>query len=231
MPAAPVDAVLLDVGGVLHLPDHDRILTALARAGAVVDPALLDRAHYAGIAALTTFTEGDARIWRDYQVAYARSLGVGDELLEEVLEELSAEFTTGAVWRRVIPGSVEALRALSATGRALAVVSNADGSVADRLWADGICQVGPGVGVPVQAIVDSGVVGVAKPDPRIFRIALEALGVEASRAVHVGDTPEADVLGARAAGVRPVLLDPFGLHEGIDCDRVASLADLVDLLG
>jgi len=94
-----------------------------------------------------------------------------------------------------------------------------------------ICQVGPGPGVPVDAILDSTHVGVAKPDPAIFRMALDILGVPPERAVHIGDTPAADIAGARAAGVRPVLVDPYDLHPEADCLRVASLAGLVQLFG
>ena len=59
----PLEAVLLDVGGVFHLPDHDRIAGAMERAEVVINAAELDRAHYAGVRGLTNFTEGDRSIW------------------------------------------------------------------------------------------------------------------------------------------------------------------------
>ncbi|MGZ4797622.1 MAG: hypothetical protein ACXV8T_17165, partial [Acidimicrobiia bacterium] len=70
-----IDAVLLDVGGVFHLPDHERIVAVMARAGVPVDPADLDRAHYAGVKALTDFREGDREIWLAYNRGYAHALG------------------------------------------------------------------------------------------------------------------------------------------------------------
>ena len=79
-------------------------------------------------------------------------------------------------------------------------------------------------------MLDSGVVGVAKPDPRIFAIALERLGVAAEHTIHVGDTPAADVDGAIAAGVTPVLVDPYDDHRELDVVKVRSLADVVELL-
>src|SRR3954463_6172709 len=82
-----VDAVLLDVGGVFHLPDHDRIVDAMARAGVTVDPEHLDRAHYAGVRALTEFREGDRAIWLAYNRGYAHTLGAGDQV-EEVAQVL-----------------------------------------------------------------------------------------------------------------------------------------------
>ncbi|MGZ6884775.1 MAG: HAD family hydrolase [Acidimicrobiia bacterium] len=224
-----IDAVLLDVGGVFHLPDHERIVAVMARAGVPVDPADLDRAHYAGVKALTDFREGDREIWLAYNRGYAHALGA-DGRVENVAEVLLNEFTTGGVWTRIIPGSPEALRAIAATGVKLAVVSNADGSVEAQLASDGICQTGPGPGVVMDAVIDSSVVGVAKPDPRIFEIALERCGVAPERAIHVGDTPAADVDGARAAGVTPVLVDPHDDHPDLDVLRVRSLADVAELL-
>jgi putative hydrolase of the HAD superfamily len=226
---ADVHAVLLDVGGVFHLPDHDRIVAAMARAGVAVDPAELDRAHYAGVRALTDFREGDREIWLAYNRGYARALGA-DGRVEEVAEILLGEFTTGGVWTRIISGSPEALAMLKAQGHRLAIVSNADGSVEAQLAADGICQVGPGPGIEVDAVLDSSVVGAAKPDPLIFEIALERLGVEPDHAIHVGDTPAADVDGARAAGVTPVLVDPHDDHPDLAVTRVASLTEVAELL-
>ena len=73
--------------------------------------------------------------------------------------------------------------------------------------------------------------GAAKPDPGIFHLALEAAGTTADRAVHVGDAYQYDVRGARAAGIRPLLMDPLGLRDDVDCERIASLAEVADLLG
>ncbi len=67
-----------------------------------------------------------------------------------------------------------------------------------------------------------------KPDPRIFTIALDAMGIHADRAWYVGDMPGIDVVGARRAGLRPVLMDPLGLHHDADYDRVESLTALAE---
>lgn len=136
------------------------------------------------------------------------------------------ELTTSRVWTHTIAGSGAGLRALETTGTALGIVSNADGTVAEDLRARDICQVGPGIGVDVHCIVDSGAVGVEKPDPRIFKIALDALDAAPERAWYVGDTPVVDVVGARRAGIHPVLVDPHGLGGHLGVDRVLSLHDL-----
>jgi putative hydrolase of the HAD superfamily len=226
----PIEAVLVDVGGVLVLPDHDRMVGAFESAGVRVDRDRLDRAHYAGVAALNEFKEGDREVWAAYNRAYARSCDAPADALDDVVEHLLNEFATGEVWSRTVHGSVDALRRLGALGVRLAIVSNADGNAEQRLREDAVCQVGPGRGATVEAIFDSTVVGVAKPDPRIFEMALDALAVPAAHAIHVGDTPGADVDGARAAGVRPVLIDPYDFHSDLDVERVSSLVDVVELV-
>jgi putative hydrolase of the HAD superfamily len=229
LPWTRIDAVCVDLGGVVYLPDHDRMLGALARLGIAAEPEALDRAHYAGVAATDDFTS-DHSVWHAYNLAYARVHGVPDEHLDHARTILLEEFERGDVWTREIAGARDALRALAGLGVQLAVVSNADGTVEQQLRDDGIGQVGPGDGVVFAAVLDSRVVGVAKPDPAIFRLALEALGVEPHHAVHVGDTPAADVDGARAAGIHPVLVDPFDHHADLDCVRVRRLDDLAALL-
>jgi FMN phosphatase YigB (HAD superfamily) len=74
------------------------------------------------------------------------------------------------------------------------------------------------------------VVGVAKPDPEIFHLALKRLGTQASDAVMLGDVPKFDVDGARAAGVRAVLIDPLNLHAHLDVPRTPDLGTFVEAL-
>jgi putative hydrolase of the HAD superfamily len=225
-----IEAVMLDVGGVFHLPAHGLVLEALRRAGVEADPGRLDRAHYVGVAALERWPQSEDGIWRAYEEAYAIEVGVPGDRLEDVVAEFDAAFGAPGMWSRVVPGSVEALRQLAETGLALAIVSNADGTLEGRLAAEGICQVGPGRGVPVTVVLDSAAVGVAKPDPGIFHLALAAVGVGPEAAVHVGDTVGSDVDGAVAAGIRPLHLDPYGLCEDHSHDHLADLADLAPRL-
>jgi putative hydrolase of the HAD superfamily len=76
----------------------------------------------------------------------------------------------------------------------------------------------------------SGVVGVAKPDPGIFHAALDQVGVPAGACVHVGDNLDADVAGARAVGMTPVLIDRYARLPDTDELRVETLAELVELV-
>lgn len=221
-------AVLLDVGGVFLLPEHHRIAAALERAGSPVDTDL-DAAHYHAAAAFSTDLDAEADwpgSWRRYLDAYIDACGVTGVDREEVHRHLDSEFADAALWLREIPGAREGLAALAETGVRLGVVSNADGLIGSRLAEREILQVGPGMGTPVECVIDSGAVGVMKPDPRIFRLALDAMGLEPGECWYVGDTPGIDVVGARRAGLHPIVMDPLGLHHDADYDRCDSLADV-----
>jgi len=216
----------------------------LAEAGCDLDgsfsPELLHRAHHAaiarfdarpGIVAALLDSDSDAEVvYRAYDHSLAVELGLPDDKLEAAIAALALLFRSDG-WGTIVPGSIEGLRALAATGVRLGVVSNADGSVERRLRSEGVLQVGPGPGVEVEVVIDSGAVGAAKPDPRIFRFALDALGLEPDEVVHVGDSVAMDVVGALAAGVTPLHLDPFGdCPGGPEHDHIRSLAELADRL-
>ena len=225
--AGRIDAVLLDVGGVFVLPDHAQVVAAGAGAGIDMDPGLLDAAHYAAIAAWDRST--DVELWRPYVTAYFEAAGVPAARLDGALPALVAAFRS-TIWSRPVAGAIAALRALARVGIPIGIVSNADGRVEPLLRGLGICQVGTGPGVEVGIVVDSTVVGHEKPDPRIFEIALRALGVAPERTIHVGDSARADVAGAIAAGVTPVHLDPYRLCDGGGHAHVMGLADVVPLV-
>ncbi|HEY5012254.1 MAG TPA: HAD family hydrolase [Acidimicrobiia bacterium] len=226
-----IEAVLLDVGGIFHLPSHSHVVGACGRAGFVADAERLDRAHYRGTTAFHTDYEGELpwnELWSAYLDLYVEELDVPEDSRDEVIEHLQQEFTAGGLWSRIIPGSIDALRALAATGVRLGVVSNAEGTVATQLREGEVLQVGPGIGVPVECVIDSGEVGVLKPDPRIFAIALDAMALRPDQAWYVGDMPGIDVVGARAAGLHPIVMDPFGFHGGHDYETVTSLRDVAE---
>lgn len=220
--------MLLDAGGVFLLPEHDRLLGAFAGAEWRPDREALDRAHYVGAAAFTVDADAEADwagCWGRFLEAYVDACGVPAGYRAAVHDHLDNLFSDAALWNRPIDGCRHGLRALAAAGVRLGVVSNADGLIGERLRAHEILQVGPGLGVEVGCVIDSGAVGVMKPDPRIFRIALEALAVDAGDVWYVGDIPGIDVVGARRAGIHPVLMDPYDLHHGAAFARTGSLLE------
>jgi putative hydrolase of the HAD superfamily len=126
---------------------------------------------------------------------------------------------------RAVPDAQPALRELRARGLRVVAASNWDASLPDVLERTGLAP-------HLDGAVSSAVVGAAKPDPAVFAAALDLAGCAAADALHVGDSPVADVEGARAAGVRAVLVDRRGVLDepppGVP--RLASLDELPALL-
>jgi putative hydrolase of the HAD superfamily len=175
--------------------------------------------------------ETDLRpFWDRYLETYARALGVAEETIPEAVENLRNQYVSGGLWAEVIDGAKEGLESLVSTGVPVGIVSNSDGTIEQRLRAMGVLQVGPGEGVEVLCLVDSGSVGVEKPNPRIFDHAFDSLGVAREGAWYVGDTPAFDVVGALRAGLRPLLMDPFDLNADFGAECVRSLRQVAEMI-
>ncbi len=233
--AFPPTAVLLDVGGVFLLPDRSRIRQALDQVNhSVIDDEVIDRAHYAATRVFPMDLTGDEdlrRHWDRYLEVYAQSLQVPEDVIPDAIEHLRNEYVSGGLWTEIIDGSTSGLEALVATGIPVGVVSNSNGTIERRLQSLEILQVGPGAGVEVRCVIDSGTVGIEKPDPRIFDFALESLGMSPHGIWYVGDTPAFDVVGARRAGMEPILMDPFAVNGDYAVACVGSLAEVAQMAG
>ena len=218
-------ALLLDAGNTLVYLDHEAVGEVAGLPGAA-----LAAAERAAKRRYEVFLAEEGASHEDGWFLFMRCL----------LEEAGAEGGTAAIearvlalraahdehnlWRRVPEGLPEALERLRAAGWALGVVSNSEGRLGE-LFERG------GLGGRFEVVIDSGVVGVRKPDPRIFAMALEALEVPAERAVYAGDIPDVDVEGARAAGIEGVLVDTAGHYpEYAAAPRYAHTVDLVEAL-
>jgi putative hydrolase of the HAD superfamily len=227
---ATVNAVVFDIGGVFTYPDYRPVEERLDHLGVDRPPELAEyrRAHHAGVRALCDAArpteEHLTDFWTVYDRAYGSSLGVGEDHLAEFLVAIRLG------WSWVHQENVAAFHRLVEAGVATAIVSNNDGTAPDQMRDYGVCQVGPGPLPSVSAIVDSTLAGVAKPDPSIFRPALDALDQPPDRVLYVGDTVHADVMGATAAGMQVVQLDPFDHHADFDHARCRDLDQLLEQL-
>jgi len=227
--------VLFDVGNTLFHLDYAFIAGVLAEHGHPVAPAALRVAEYgAKVAidrALTANGSLDFVLWRDdatrrpsYFAIVLKAVGVHADAALRILDLLQEHNRAHCLWRVMEPDTPAVLDELRARGYTLGVVSNADGRVEADL-------VRAGLRPRFAAVVDSQVVGVEKPDPAIFRIALERMGAEPATTLYVGDVFAIDVLGARGAGLAAALIDPLGDYPGVaDCPRIRRLADLLELL-
>lgn len=218
-------AILFDAGGVLVLPDPTVLGPLLAYYGGDPSVGAHRRAHYAGMAAKSAAGSGEA-FWEEYNHSYVRSIGVAETDTDSAATVLHRT-RSAYLWRWPIPESQAALAALTARGLPLGVVSNASGQIAEVLMRSGVCQAGEGPHVPMRVVVDSHVVGVAKPDPRIFDHALPFFdGMDRDEIAYIGDSVTMDIGAARAAGLHPILLDPYDDHPDADFERIRSLTEL-----
>ncbi len=135
----------------------------------------------------------DKAWWRSVVRECFRPYGRPDAF-EETFEGLWQHFARGAAWR-IYDDVLPAFGALRARGKRLGLISNWDARL------DGILD-DLGLAERLDCVVISHHVGAQKPDPAIFRRAAELCGIAPGRALHVGDSYEDDVLGARAAGMR-----------------------------
>lgn len=226
-------ALLLDAGFTLTFYDGERIAAHAALAGVKVDAAALERIEGAWRAEVREVQGKPLRTHDDGGVSWlqrtfrrflelAGTPGEADAL-DRAAEVVFREHMASNVWRRVGAGVREALERLRAAGLKLAVVSNSEGHIEAALAEAGLRPY-------LETVVDSAIVGVSKPDPRIFHIALERIGVAPADAIMVGDSPTADVTGSAAAGVRSALLDPFELYSWVEAPRFRDLPAFSDAL-
>jgi putative hydrolase of the HAD superfamily len=221
-----LQTVFLDAGGVLLFPNWTRVSAALANHAVSVSADALAAAEPRARKQLddrrTIGTTTDAgRGWLFFDLILEQAGIPRSPATAAALTVLHAYHQANNLWEFVPAGVRPALAALREHGLQLVVVSNANGTL--RKHMDRI-----GLAGDVDIVIDSCDEGVEKPDPRLFEIALTRAGARPETTIHVGDLYQVDVVGARAAGVRPVLLDESGLHPDVDCDRVSSLAELVE---
>ncbi|MCP5026149.1 MAG: HAD family hydrolase [Actinomycetia bacterium] len=238
-----ISAVVFDIGGVFTVPHPDPMSDLLATLGIEADRddhGSFERAHYHGIRAITEILVGDddadhessPDAWLAYDIAYFAQVGVPEHRLPEASAARASQRGQGVqgIWRHPLRPNIVASTRIAAT-HPVAVVSNNDGTAEQQLLDLGVGQVGDGPLPSLAAVVDSGTIGIAKPDPAIFAPAIEALGVSAGRVLYVGDTVHADVRGATAAGLPVVQLDPYDLHDDHEHFRLPGVAELAELLG
>ena len=221
-------AVIFDAGNTLLRMNYRVIAEQLAARGRAVSAEQVEEA------------ELRARVRLDPHLAPGRSTESATthgRYLRYLLEHLAvtdeAEIDAIARWRRAYnlpvglwnradPEALEAVRRVRAAGLVAGVISNSNGSVRSILEETGLAR-------HLDFIIDSSVVGVEKPDPRIFELGLREAAVRPDQAVYVGDLYSVDVLGARGAGLDGILLDPGGFWGPRDCRLARGLGEAVRL--
>ena len=167
-------------------------------------------------------------ISRSFATFVEKVLPTVDEVLSQqmTLELLRIEHAAfGGSGARLYPETIEVLEELKSRGYKLVVVSNWDSPLDGLLTRLGIAHYFDAILASHDANVLS-----AKPDPRIFEIAMNRLDVDPDQIIHVGDTPEADIDGARNANIRAILIDRKGKFEGAHTEIIESLTELLEML-
>lgn len=161
--------------------------------------------------------------WREYLKALMRQVRAPEKEHERLIRRVAAGFRNITLWSRVLPETPLFLDALRAQGYFLGIISNSVGTMEEQLGRLDLAR-------HFDTILDSAIVGVEKPHPEIFQMALVRARVEASEAIFVGDTYATDIGGAQLAGLGGVLIDRVGAYPHATCPRITSLPELEQIL-
>ncbi len=219
---------MFDAGNTLVFLDPEAVGDAFRAASVPFDEDRFRRAELvARLELVARVSDGDdgteAENWRTY---FRRLLELSEVPLHRapaVSAEMRAAHARRHLWTYAPSGVLRALRALRDAELRLAVVSNADGRMEDALEDAGVRDL-------LEFVIDSASVGVTKPNPAIFHMAAGRLDVETGRCLYVGDLFPVDVVGARRAGMRTLLVDPGGLGTALPVHRISGVEHLPGFL-
>lgn len=223
-----MSVILFDAGNTLVWVDHPYLVALLREFGHGATEAQLLAAEYEAKRRMDEMVRAgqgtDASRGPVYFATVLREVGVDDVVIARLAPRLAARHAERNLWCRVRPGTAEALQQLRDRGYRLGVISNSDGRIAALLGSVGLAGY-------FDFILDSHLVGVEKPDSRIFHLGCERAGAPPGEVLYVGDIYEIDVVGARAAGLRAILIDPLDRWTDIDCERISGVHELPGWLG
>jgi HAD superfamily hydrolase (TIGR01509 family) len=234
MKSSGLRAIFFDAGNTLLYPRLDERARDLTEAGF---PARVEDFHAAERAAKQKLDlwlwpqirKGevprtiDHYYWAEYLSLLMGLIGAPETEHPRLIRLVADGFRDIRTWSVVMPESPPYLASLKAEGYFLGVISNSVGTLAGQLQSTGLRDY-------FQAIFDSAIVGVEKPHPEIFQMALASADVEASEAVFVGDTNATDIGGAQLAGLHGVLIDRINAYPHAECPRITSLPELETFL-
>jgi HAD superfamily hydrolase (TIGR01509 family) len=223
--AAAVRAIAFDAGNTLLWIDHARVARIVSAAGAAVDEQRVREAEMRARPRLDPMLgrvpkRESPHVFRAHVQFTLEHLDIADA---DVIARATAGIT--AVWSELWcrpPGDAHTtVAALRERGYQVSCLSNSNGKVSRLLERADLLAL-------LDDVVDSGAVGVEKPEPRIFEIAAERLGLAPSEMVYIGDLHALDVLGPHRVGMHAILLDPIDVWPHAAAPRVRALADLLE---
>jgi HAD superfamily hydrolase (TIGR01509 family) len=166
----------------------------------------------------------DGLFWENYcfrtLLAYGCMPGQARELAPPLFHYMQEEYNPSDFVPPDVPGTLENL--LEA-GFRLAMLSNRSQTYDEELETLGLAGY-------FEFALAAGEVDVWKPDPWIFRYALNRLGTQPGETLYIGDNYYADVIGAQRAGLEPILVDPSGVFPEVECTVIHNISELCELL-
>ena len=216
-----IQAIFFDVGQTILSPDYTFLQKLLGEFGVDTDCDKL--AQSAALSREKKFRGKQKETWKGLFTFWLQAAGAQKEDIPELLKRIYARHQQENLWSWVEPTARKTFNLLLKMKYRLGIISNADGKVADVL--NGI-----GLDHYFECIIDSHHVGVEKPDPKIFRAALDVLALEPANCLYVGDNYDRDIIGARSVGMEAVLLDPYDIVVEDDVVKIKELVDLIEYL-
>lgn len=221
-------AIFFDAGGTLIHLDSAYICHAIkSELGIELCVDRFRHAQFLGMSRVAELVAAGAgsteQLKREFYSTLLPEVGAREESLGAAVDCALKLAQREMLWRKAEDSAADVLAELRERGLRLAVVSNSDGRIEKAFQQAGLAD-------HFDFFIDSFNAGVEKPDPEIFRMATELAGVSSSEAAYVGDLYEVDVVGARSAGLLPILYDPFELNRNADCVRIHSIREVVNLL-
>ncbi len=220
------DTIFFDIGNTLFFYNYEFLGGFLAeRFGAEVNPIELEEMHK--LVQMELVREGVLErqhddVWRWTYRRWLMRMGFDEATAERMMEAIRSHPFNHLFWTRMDEGVPETLDWFKERGFKLGIISNAEGQIVRLLRHANILR-------KFDVVADSGDVGITKPDEGIFRYALEAVGSEPASTVYVGDLYDIDVVGARGAGITPVLVERNYNSASRDCITVPRVSDLPGL--
>ncbi len=215
--------LLLDAGGTFLFADQDYLSRLAEEHDFQVEAERFYEEHFRLVHWFDTYVSTQrrflSRLSEPYSQILLRMVGLSEEVAAQAAQVAEARHEQRNLWEFTFPWIVDTLDQLKDEGYRMSVISNADGRVEEQLH-----------NLEMQGyferVYDSEVVGVEKPEPGIYELALNDLGLQPEEAVFVGDMFYIDIWGANRVGIPGLHLDPLDLYEGWPGAHIQDLRQL-----
>ncbi len=231
-----INAVFFDAGNTLLHVDYQYIKSLAEEAGCLIEVDDLMRAEYQAkfnldkiLLALPSRSENNTLKWSsrksavDYFTTLLTCANVPETHHAQILSKLWEKHKALELWCVPQEGTEDILAEIKRRGYRMGIISNSEGRLDYKLEILGLRHF-------FEVVIDSGVVGVEKPHRKIFQLGLSALNVKPTESLYVGDIYSIDAVGAMAVGMKAILLDRKGLYTDVECQTIAELSDLLEIL-